>query len=245
VRFFILCGVVPPRRSRLRLQREVTIAIGFSVALAALSSAQTGATLDPHRRAIALSVDVGAYPDDFTRPANAACGSPPGVGAGVSAIARPRSALFVEGELRASMAEQWFQGCDVALVYTPAPGVYSPSGFQPVSGTPVMPLLRTLVHGGFETPRDLLPLIVRGTVGVGMIWNAHPAPIGALKLGVSSRRPGTRLYADLERDVTRVRETESLFRADSVGALAPIGTASRVTHPVWTTLRIGIEMPLR
>ena len=207
--------------------------------------AQTPAGVDPHSRALTVSVDAGAYPDEFTRAgSNAACGSPAGLGAGVSGIDRPRSGVFLEGELRASLALV-LQGCDVALVYMPAPGVYAPLGFQPVSGTPVMPLVRTLVHGGFETPPEISPVVVRGSVGVGMIWNAHPAPIGALKLGVSSRGSGTRIYAELERDVTRVRETEALFRPDTVGDLMPIGTVTQVAHPVWTTLRIGIEMPLR
>jgi hypothetical protein len=217
----------------------------LGIASATTIVAQTLAGVDPHRHAFALSVDVGAYPEEFTRPAIPACGSPPGVGAGLSVIDRPRSAVFLEGELRASMAEQWFQGCDVALVFTPAPGVYSPLGFQPVKGTPVMPLLRTLVHGGLETPREFSPVIIRGTIGVGMIWNVHPTPIAALRLGLSSRRAGTRLYAELERDVTRVRETESLFHADSTGSLIPAGSASQVAYPTWATLRIGVEMPIR
>ncbi len=152
--------------------------------------------------------------------------------------------MFLEAEIRATMKVQ-VPTCDVALVYTPAPGVYSPLGFQPVSGTPVMPLVRTLLHAGFETPSELSPVIVRGTVGVGMIWNAHPAPIAALTLGVSSRGPAARVYAELERDVTRIRESEALFRSDSTGRLIPVGTSGQVAHPVWTTLRIGIEMPLR
>jgi hypothetical protein len=214
-------------------------AIAFNV------SAQSG-TLDPHSRAVTFSVDVGPYPDEFTHPgSNSACPNAFGAGAGMSAIDRPRSAVFLEAELRATMKVQFPNTCDVVVIYTPAPGVYSPLGLQPVSGTPVMPLVRTLLHGGFETPSELSPVIVRGTVGFGMIWNAHPAPIGALTLGFSSRGSGTRFYGELERDVTRIRESEALFRSDSTGRLIPVGTSIQVAHPVWTTLRIGIEMPLR
>ena len=238
-------GVVPPRRVSLRLIREVARAVGFSLTLAAPCASQSP-TLDPHGRAFTLSVDAGAYPDEFTHPgSNSACPDAFGIGAGMSAIARPRSAVFVEAEARASMRVQMPNTCDVAVVYTPAPGLYSQLGFQPVSGAPGMPLVRSLLHGGFETPPELSPVIVRGTVGFGMIWNTHPAPIGALTLGVSSRGPAARLYAELERDVTRIRESEALFRPDSTGRLIPAGTSSQVAHPVWTTLRIGIEMPLR
>ncbi len=214
-------------------------AIAFNV------SAQSP-TLDPHSRAVTFSVDVGAYPGEFTHPgSNSACPNAFGVGAGVSAIDRPRSAVFLEAELRATMKAQFPNTCDVVLGYTQAAGLFSELGFQPVSGTPVMPLVRTLLHGGFETPSELSPVIVRGTVGFGMIWNAHPAPIGAVTLGVSSRGPATRFYAELERDVTRIRESEALFRSDTTGRLIPAGTSGQVAHPVWTTLRIGIEMPLR
>jgi len=235
---------VPPRRLILRLIREVTSTVGFGLALAVPCGSQSPA-LDPHSRAVTFSLDVGAYPGEFTHPgSNSICPNDFGVGAGVSAIERPRSAVFLEGELRATMKGQLPNGCDVVVVYTPAPGVSSALGFQPVSGTPVMPLVRTLVHGGFETPRDLAPVIVRVTLGVGMIWNRHPAPIGALTLGVSSRGPGTRFYAELERDVTRVRESELLFRSDTMSA-TPVGSVNQVAHPVWTTLRLGLEWPLR
>jgi len=224
--------------------RACAIATLLGGAIALHVSAQSP-TLDPHSRAVTFSLDAGAYPGEFTHPgSNSICPNAFGVGAGVSAIERPRSAVFLEGEVRATMKGQLPNGCDVVVVYTPAPGVYSPFGFQPVSGTPGMPLVRTLVHGGFETPSELAPVIVRGTVGVGMIWNHHPAPIGALTLGVSSRGPGRRFYAELERDVTRVRENEFLFRSDTLSA-TPVGTVNQVAHPVWTTLRLGLELPLR
>jgi hypothetical protein len=217
----------------------------LSGAIALHISAQSR-TLDPHSRAVTFSVDVGPYPDEFTHAgSNSACANSIGVGAGISAIDRPRSGVFLEVELRATMKAQLPNTCDVVVGYTPAPGVFSELGFQPVSGTPVMPLVRTLLHGGFETPRDISPVIVRGTLGVGMIWNAHPAPMGALTLGASSRGPGMRFYAELERDVTRIRESEALFHSDTTGRLIPVGTSDQVAHPVWTTLRIGIEMPLR
>jgi hypothetical protein len=227
------------------LRESVTAAI-LSAAITLHASAQ-GLTFDPHSLAFTFSVDAGPYPDEFTdRGSNSACKNAFGVGAGMSAIDRPRSAVFLEAELRATMKAQLLPNtCDVVVIYTPAPGVYSPLGFQPVSGTPVMPMVRTLLHGGFETPPEFSPVIVRGTVGFGMIWNAHPAPIGALTLGVSSRGSGTRFYGELERDVTRIRESEALFRSDSTGRLIPVGTSIQVAHPVWTTLRIGIEVPLR
>jgi hypothetical protein len=233
-------------RSTIGMARALGSASLLAATPATSIMAQTPIVVDAHSHAIALSVDAGSYPHQFTEPrSNPACRSKFGVGAGISAIDRPRPGVFFEAELRGTMSAQLPSACDVVLIYTPASGVYSPTGFRPVAGTPVMPLLRTLVHGGFETPREISPVVVRGTAGVGMIWNAHPAPVAALTLGVSSRRPGTRIYAELERDVTRVRETEALFRPDSMGTLVPVGTAGQVAHPVWTTLRIGIEMPLR
>jgi hypothetical protein len=245
VRRSVLCGVVPLRRLSLRLIQEVSSAVVFSVTLAAVAPAQSPAEPDPHKRAVALSADVGSYPDDFTtrQGSTSACGSALGFGAGLSAIDRPRSALIVEGELRASMMAVAF-ACDVGLTTQPIPGGISPSGFKPASGTPVMPLVRTLVKVGLETPRDFPAVIIRGTIGGGMIWNANPVPVGSLTIGLSSNNPGTRFYAEFERDVSRVRELGTLYRFDSTGA-TPVGTATRVAHPTWMALRIGMEVPVK
>jgi hypothetical protein len=197
-------------------------------------------------------VDAGGFPDAFST----RCGSEEesrngggagGFGAGISAIHRPRSLFIVEGEVRASMMPVGF-GCDLLLrIVEVAPGIYETRpGFGPVPGTPGMPMLRTLFRAGLETPRDVVP-IFRATVGAGVIWNGRPAPLGSFAVAVSSSNPGVRFYGELEKDITRIRETETRnrFHADSTGETAvETSVVSAVFHPTWLTLHLGIEMAI-
>ena len=160
---------------------------------------------DPHRLAVALSADVGPYPDAFTvrcgtAPNSAGDGAQIGLGGGVLAIDRPRSMVFVEAEVRASV----YRGSACGGNAGDGPEVRTT--FLPVAGTPGMPLVRTVLHTGIETPPSS-PLILRATVGAGMIWSARTAPLGSVTIGAGSNNPGPRFFTELEWDVSRARMT--------------------------------------
>jgi hypothetical protein len=215
---------------------------------AVLAAAVQAQNSDPHRRAFAVSADVGGFPDAFSTHCGEGSDHPGGFGAGVTAIDRPRPSVIVEGELRASWMPD-VSGCKANLrVDEVSPGVFeSRPGFQPIPGTPGLKLVRTLVRAGLESPGDISP-IVRAMVGGGVIWGGHRAPLGSVTVAVMSSNRGTRMFGELEYDISRARETETrnVFRADSTGETA-LGTnvVERVAHPTWVSLRIGIEASLR
>ena len=218
------------------------------VAVAGSLSAQTAPPVaDPHRHAIALSVDAGSYPDAFSTRCGQQSTGGAGFGAGIGVITRPRHHLMLEGEVRGSMMPVGF-GCDLPLVFAHVDSnVYeSRPGYTYPTGTPTLPLLRSLMRIGIEGPGHG-PLL-HATVGAGIIWSGHPAPLGAIAIGAGSRGPGVRFYAELEQDVSRLRATEvrTRFRADSTGE-TPLGTFNyvRVLYPAWTTLHLGLELPMR
>lgn len=211
----------------------------FLGVLAQVGHAQT--VTNPHQVALAVSADVGPYPDAFTVrcgvvPNSEADGAAVGFGAGVSAIDRPRSMVFVEADLRASA----YNGSACGAISV---GPSRDIDYQPTEGTPATPLLRTLLHMGLETPSSF-PLILRATVGGGIIWNAHRAPIGSITVGASSNNPGARFFTELVRNVSRARmnvtEVEYLPTGPSTLVLD-----TEVAHPAWMALRLGVEWPLR
>jgi hypothetical protein len=196
---------------------------------------------DPHRIALALSADVGPYPDAFTvrcgtAPNSTGDGAQIGLGAGVSAIDRPRSMVFVEADVRASV----YRGS--ACGGNPGDGPELRTAVLPFAGTPVMPLVRTLLRAGLEMPPSS-PVILRATVGAGMIWNAHTAPVGSVTIGAGTSNPGARFFSELEWDVSRARMTvtKTFFGPD--GNITSVTT--EVAHPAWMAVRFGVEWPLR
>jgi hypothetical protein len=212
---------------------------------AASSSAQQGLSPDAHRHAFAISGDVGGFPDAFsTRCGDKSIGGA-GFGWGASAIDRPRHSVVIQGDFRTSWMPNIFGCSAVGHVDQIGPDVYETRpGWQAIPGTPSLPLIRTLIRVGLESPSDVAP-IVRAMVGAGVIWAGHPAPLGSLSLAVASSNRGTRVFGEFEYDISRAREweTRDRFRVDSTGEIA-LGTfvVGRVEHPVWPTLRAGIEM---
>ncbi len=215
-------------------------AVALICVLAPGGHAQTAGE-DPHRMAVALSADVGPYPDAFTvrcgtAPNSAGDGAQIGLGAGVSAIDRPRSMVFVEADVRASIYRGSACGGNVG------DGPELRTVFLPVPGTPGMPLVRTVLHTGIETPPSY-PLMLRATVGAGMIWSAHTAPLGSVTIGAGSNNPGPRFFTELEWDVSRARMTVEKDVSLPTGNADSFST--EVAHPAWMALRIGVEWPLR
>jgi hypothetical protein len=154
---------------------------------------------------------------------------------------------MIQGDFRWSWMPVGF-GCSAVLrLEQIGPDVYETRpGYRPIPGTPNLPMIRTLIRAGLESSDDGGP-IVRAIVGAGVIWAGHPAPLGSLSVAVSSSNRGTRVFGEFEYDISRARETETRhrFRADSTGE-TPLGTfvVGRVEHPMWPTLRVGIEMPV-
>jgi hypothetical protein len=173
----------------------------------------------------------------------------PELGVGISAFARPRASVFVGAEVRASTVPGIF-GCKV-LLHGPvevAPGIWeSRGGFYAAPGTPQDQLIRTLFRGGVETPSDKR-VILRATIGGGVIWSSRPAPVGSAAIALSSGGAGRRLFVELEHDITRVRQDESRSRYQQDSTVqVPLGSSvvTERIHPTWTTLRMGLELGWR
>lgn len=222
---------------------------GATFAVAGRVRSQTPES-DPHRNAVALSLDASGFPDAFsTRCGSLEGNGGAGFGAGISVIHRPRMSVLLQGDLRASWMPVGF-GCDLPLeIVQVSPGVFETRpGYMPVGGTPSLPLLRTLFRAGLETPPSVAP-VVRAMLGAGVIWSGRPTPLGSLALGVSSSNNGPRIYAEFEENVARVRENETrqryTFSADSTDE-TPLGTVvvGRSAAAFWGTLRLGVEFPV-
>ena len=240
----------PTRRAISRAVRNAASAFGLSVTAAAVGAAQTRvASPDRHRYAIAASADAGSVPTVFDDPNCGDVGgsSLPDLGIGVSLIHRPTSTLFLGVEARASAAVDAV-GCK-AIAPSPievAPGIWETRwGFRAAPGTPQHLLVRNLLRAGLETPRTL-PAIFRASLGGGFIWGSRPAPMAAASVALSSRTAGKRFVIELEHDMAWVREmeTRTQFRQDSTSQTPlPDVVVTRKDHPVWTTLRFGVEWP--
>jgi len=89
---------------------------------------------------------------------------------------------------------------------------------------------------GVETPRGA-PL-VRLAIGSGVVWGSPTLPLTVLTAGWSTRGPGKRFFAEIERAQTRLRATEA-------HNFPPSFTQQIVVHPVVYTVRAGVEIPLR
>jgi hypothetical protein len=250
VRRSLFCGVVPPCRVSLRLIREITSAVAFSVTVAAPCVSQAAAgSPDSHHRAFAVSGDAGTIPTVF---GGGQCGDDgydhtAELGLGVSAIDRPRSIVIFGAELRASTVPNVF-GCKL-IARGPvevAPGIWeSRPGFLASPGTPHTPLIRSVLRAGLETP-SYRSAIFRATIGGGFIWSSRPAPVASGSIALSSSSAGKRAFIELEHDVTRVRQVETRFRYRQDSTVqTPLGTSvvTERIHPTWTTLRMGLELP--
>jgi hypothetical protein len=91
--------------------------------------------------------------------------------------------------------------------------------------------------------------VARATIGGGVFWSNRFVPFESATIGLGSGGDGTRVYVSLEtsRSRLRVMETRTLLSRDSIGG--PVITSQQTTplvlHPWWSTLNVGLEMPLR
>jgi len=242
---------MPPRRRPPGLSRELTRAVGLSVALAVPCTAQeTGAASSAHRHAVVVSGDAGSLPNAFQDPG---CGDVTGdyvpeVGVGASVIDRLTSSFFLAADVRVSSGFVAV-GCET-IIPSPievAPGIWETRyGFRRAPGTPQVPLIRNLLRAGFETPANY-PAIIRAALGGGFIWSSRSVPMATASVALSSSGAGRRLFVEAERDIAwfRLAENRSQFRQDSIGARTPLAdyVVTRKTHPAWTTVRLGFEWP--
>jgi hypothetical protein len=228
---------------------HIVIAAFVVLSLTGSSSAAQGlAANDPHRWAVAATLDVGGLPDDFANqcsyPTN---GGAPAVGGGLTVLRRFHRWMLAAVDTRVTGAPIEY-GCKLVV---PAPVQIGPNeyensgGRQLSSGVPSRPLVQNAVQFGVETPSGYWPL--RATVGAGEIWSAHQTPFATLTVGGGSRGRGVRFYWALEGTISRVhvREVHTRYRVDSTTTtqLAP-----RVVlydeHPRWAMLHLGMEFPL-
>jgi hypothetical protein len=222
--------------------RSASAAVVLMFALPLDARAQSAS--DSRRFSVASSLDLGFYPhvlDDHGEASDCSSGEV-GVGAGVSAIVRPGKLIVASLEFRESAIKY---KSDCVNVVQALPGV-RPGGYYPLGPTPGLPLARTLAHIGLETPPSFFP-ILRAMIGGGAILQGHPTPVGAFTAGMSSNGKGARWFLEAEYDVTRVHESEDLFLgyADTISFTPITALKVRVSHPTWSTLRAGVEWPLK
>lgn len=200
----------------------------------------------PYRHGVLLTLGFGTLPDAFTSRCGREGSGSAGPGLGAAVLARLPRGLVVQGDAHAVL-DAIDMGCDAILhVRNLGPGLYETlPGAVVEDGTPTVPLARTTLRVGLETPPSL-PLL-RATVGGGAIWTGGMAPIAVATLGAGTRGRVQRYYAELEAAVTRVRATERRERhqADATGdRIVGVTTVPLVLRPVWLTLNVGVEIPL-
>jgi hypothetical protein len=222
------------------------------VGLGRIAGAQAVGGAGWSRWSTVVAIDAGTFPDALeNRCGNA---SKPSVGAGIAAVFRPRSWLVLTGDTRGNVIPTL--GCGGDLVPPPmeiAPNVYENPFASTVyqRGLPGDPFFRSGLHLGVEvpTPSGLPPgePLLRATVGTGLFWATRPVPYTSAAIGISSRNRGNRLYVELETNVTRIRADQSyarMRRDSTVFTPLPARVIPMVLHPRWTTLHVGIEVPI-
>jgi hypothetical protein len=214
--------------------RALPIVLMF-VASAVEGQTNDATSRDAHRWALALAVDAGTLPNDFSE--RCGKGEPTlAIGGGVAALFRPRSILVLEGEVRASGTIPMPFDCNVGMVLPPGATI---DDLFPKT-VPRTPLVRSALRVGVETPRGY-PL-VRATIGGGMIVAFGQAPYRTTAIGFGTRSDGARVYVELENSVTRVRR--NVVRWTSLSDSGRLILESAVLHPSWTSLRARVEVPL-
>jgi hypothetical protein len=233
------------RRTVVRTPLAAAAVVLLALLAAPPLRAQT-APADPYRRALDLSLGVGPLPDAFTSQCGKTNLGGAGAGLGAGLVFRPRRGVILRADGDVT-AEPIGSGCDLLIQLVEVePGVFeSRPGVSYPAGTPSAPLARTLLRAGIETPPGRLPL--RATVGGGVVWGRRSLPLGAITLGTGTRGRRWRLNAELEHAVSRTSAEERRQRMRATpGGFTDLGTTvlRRVRYPRWTTLRLGVELPL-
>lgn len=187
-----------------------------------------------------VTVDVGTFPDELSTRCGGSAGA--ALGAGIAAVYRPRTWMLLQADTRGNAIA--IVGCpDVGIPAVQiGPNLYENEGVLDPKGIPRRPWLRSGVRVGAQTPWGWP--FVRATVGTGLFWSTSLLPYGSAALGVGSRGR-VRFYAEWERDVARIRVTETHARMsfDPFTQLAP-RVESVVVHPRWAAVHIGVEVPI-
>lgn len=221
----------------MNLFRQILVGSVLVAGVAELGDAQTvgeRAATDPHQWSLGFEGDAGYLPDALTT----GCGwrTIPSVGGGVTLSFRPIRWLLVQGDTRAS-AKPPGEPCARAVV--PAAGTSRTIEFP--DNAPNLPLARSALRVGIETPPGQ-PL-VRATIGGGAIWAGRATPFWSTTIGAGTRGDVARFVAQLEVSGTRVRVREVTTESSQL-ALAVVTTRSVALHPVWASVRLGLELPI-
>ena len=182
---------------------------------------------DP-RVGLALSGGVATIPGAF----GAQCGrNGGGGGVGVEAsgavVARPWRWVIAQADARAVPR---LVGGDCTLVLYSIDTAYAVSDRR-------NPLATSTLRVGVETPQGM-PL-VRATAGIGRVWGSPTLPVTIFGIAVGTRGRHVRFVVEAERFRTRVHAEEVLNDFQQPGRRRPIAV-----HPVWHSVRFGVEVPL-
>ena len=221
------------------------------VALATLAvagstgGAQQVLATDQHRWATALTVDLGSLPGDFdTQCGSSSKGTEPSLGGGLAVLFRPRRWVVATLDTRVSDVP-YSNACKTIIPAPITSDGYKIAVREFPNGVAQKPLVRNALHIGVETPPG--PLLLRATVGGGMIWTGSSTPFASVAIGGGSGGRGARFYWDVETSVSavRVRETYTGYLVGPNGVtLLPSRIVSYVEHPLWTALHVGLELPV-
>jgi hypothetical protein len=237
------------RRQNAVRRRVIDGALRTLVALATLVvagsavPAQQGPATDQHRWATALTLDLGSLPGDFdTRCGSSSKGSEPSFGGGLAVLFRPRRWFVATLDTRVSDVP-YSNACKTTAPI--AHDGYHITAREFPNGVAGKPLVRNAIHIGVETPPGAL--LLRATVGGGMIWTGSSTPFASVAIGGGTGGRGARFYWEVETSgsAVRVRETYTGYLLDQNGVtLLPSKIVSYVEHPLWTALHVGLELPV-
>jgi hypothetical protein len=147
--------------------------------------------------------------------------------------------------LEADVRRSWLMPCGDVITLPPpvAQSTFRTETIYP-SDLPRLPLLRTAIRLGIETPQRY-PL-VRATFGGGAVLSDGRAFFGTAALGVGTRSAGTRVFAELETSVSRasVEAVYTTVTQDGSAYTTDARAVREVAHPMWTSLHVGVEFPL-
>jgi hypothetical protein len=180
---------------------------------------------------IAVTAGLASLPDGLSTNCGSR-GEPGGGGGGpevgAALMRRMGRFLVLQADTRATADVINGLACEQvgALVDT----VYAPNLQHHVLAT-------STLRAGVETPPGS-PLL-RLSAGVGAVWGSQLLPISTFAVGTGTRGAGRRFFVEFERLQTRLQGTEVHH-----GSAQPDVRTAIVAHPVWHSLRCGIEWPL-
>jgi hypothetical protein len=219
--------------SLMTLIRRRCLLLAASVPLLANPSPSSAQRPMNERSGFAVTTGLSSLPDGLSTQCGTH-GEPGGGGGGpevgAALMRRVSRFLVLQADARATGDVIEGVGCDQVGAFVDT--AYAPNLHHHVLAT-------SALRAGLETPPGTL--LLRLTAGLGVVWGSEMPPVGVVAIGTGTRGPGTRFFVEFERSQTRLHATEVRQSAEPT---QPDLRTAIVVHPVWHSLRLGIEWPL-